>query len=164
MPPITRPRHGRQPDDQLWAGWTWDDASPVDYAAALAACTDDELSFLAEHSITLAAVQDDGIAEFGEALYRGVNRERLLRLSRIAEDLALFDAIVHHPPEGCLTGPHNAEGRSGSLLDLTGVQLMAAQATHAGRRPSPLMTHVAGCGPGGAVSHSPSTTRRDVVG
>jgi hypothetical protein len=33
-------------------------------------------------------------------LYRGINRERLLRLSRIAEDLALFDGIVHHPPAG----------------------------------------------------------------
>jgi hypothetical protein len=81
-------------------GQAFDDASPVDYAAALAACTDGELSFLAEHSITLAAVQDDGIAEFGEALYRGINRERLLRLSRIAEDLALFDGIVQHPPAG----------------------------------------------------------------
>ena len=81
-------------------GRAWDDASPVDYAAALTACTDGELSFLAEHSITLAAIQDDGIAEFGEALYRGINRERLLRLSRIAEDLALFDGIVHHPPAG----------------------------------------------------------------
>ena len=78
----------------------WDDASPVDYAAALAACTDNELSFLAEQSITLAAVRDEGVAEFGEALYRGVNRERMLRLSRIAEDLAAFDAIVHHPPRG----------------------------------------------------------------
>ncbi len=81
-------------------GQTWDDASPVDYTAALAACTDGELSFLAEQSITLAAVRDDGVAEFGEALYRGVNRERILRLSRIADDLATFDAIVHHPPQG----------------------------------------------------------------
>ena len=78
----------------------WDDASSVDYAAALAACTDGEFSFLAEQSITLAAVRDEGIAEFGEAFYHGVNRERRLRLSRIAEDLATFDAIVHHPPEG----------------------------------------------------------------
>ncbi len=81
-------------------GRAWDDASPVDYAAALTACTDGELSFLAEHSITLAAIQDDGIAEFGEALYRGINQERLLRLSRTAEDLALFDGIVHNPPAG----------------------------------------------------------------
>ena len=63
---------------QAWEAW--DDASPVDYAAALAACTDNELSFLAEQSITLAAVRDEGVAEFGEALYRGVNRERMLRL------------------------------------------------------------------------------------
>ena len=43
---------------------------------------------------SLRGRQDDGIAEFDEALYRGINRERLLRLSRIAEDLALFYGIV----------------------------------------------------------------------
>jgi hypothetical protein len=81
-------------------GQAFDDATSVDYAAALAACPDGELSFLAGQSITLAAVRDEGVAEFGEALYRGVNRERMLRLARIGADLAAFDAVVHHPLGG----------------------------------------------------------------
>ena len=39
-------------------GRGWDDTSPVDYAAALAACTDGELSFRAEQAITPAAIQE----------------------------------------------------------------------------------------------------------
>ncbi len=85
-------------------GRAWDDASPVDYAAALASCTDGELSFLAEHSISLAAVQDDGIAEFGEALYRGIDRERLL--SAIADRGRPGPVRRHRPPPagGDVTG------------------------------------------------------------
>ena len=101
---------------QAWEAW--DDATPVDYAAALAACTDNELSFLAEQSITLVAVRDEGVAEFGEALYRGVNRERMLRLSRLAEDLAAFDAIVHHLLRGASEpAAHTQNVGSGANLD-----------------------------------------------
>jgi hypothetical protein len=33
-------------------------------------------------------------------LRAGAGVDATLRLSRIAEDLALFDGIVHHPPAG----------------------------------------------------------------